>query len=105
MIDWYSVAANSLWILGLAVLLATLSYSDWKRSVEKRSLRSVLGEFTPSLCINFGLFLFCSGLLATSTTWWETAGWGIALLLVIGQVVADVIEQRKKEAGVEVEGE
>ena len=101
MIDWFSVAANSLWIVGLAVLLATFSYSDWKKSVEKSSLRAVLGEFTPSLCINFGLFLFCSGLLATSTTWWERAGWGIALLLVVGQVVADVIEHRKISPNVE----
>ena len=66
MIDWFSVAANSLWILGLSVLLATLSYSDWKRSEKKLSLRAVLGEFMPSLCINIGLLLFCLGLLLTT---------------------------------------
>ena len=103
MIDWFSLAANSLWIVGLAVLLATLSYSDWKKSVENSSLRAVLGEFMPALSINVGLLLFCLGLLATSAMWWERAGWGVALLLVVGQIVADVVAQRKKSLGVEGE--
>ena len=100
MIDWWSVAANALWIIGLAVLLATVSYSDWVASQKKSSLRAVLKEFTPALFMNLGLFLFCLGLLATSHVWWEQVGWAIALLLILTQIIADFLQQRKNSIGV-----
>ena len=29
MIDWWMVGTNSLWIVGLSILFAALSYHDW----------------------------------------------------------------------------
>ena len=31
MIDWFGVFYNALWIFGLAIVLAALSYADWRR--------------------------------------------------------------------------
>ena len=44
MIDWFGVFNNALWIFGLAIVLAALSYADWRRrlAVPKESFRQAL---------------------------------------------------------------
>ena len=39
MIDWYNLFANALWIIALAVALATLSYASWEASLLHEKLR------------------------------------------------------------------
>jgi len=36
MIDWFYLAANSLWILGSTAALATFSYASWKASLKDK---------------------------------------------------------------------
>lgn len=86
MIDVWNVLANSLWIVGLAVLLAVLSWASWAASEEKMRLRSVLGRGGVQRVLNLGLFLFCAGLAATSRTWWEALLWGLLALAFVVQI-------------------
>ena len=38
MIDWFDLAANSLWIIGCAVALASLSYAIWMASMRQKKV-------------------------------------------------------------------
>jgi CHASE2 domain-containing sensor protein len=96
-IDVWGVVANSLWILGLAVLLAVLSWANWAASVEKVRLRTALTRPGVQRALNLGLFLFCAGLAATGRAWWERVLWG--LLAVAWVVQAWLAGRRTEDAG------
>ena len=66
MIDWYGVFHNALWVLGLAIALASLSYSDWRRrtSEPRVGLRAALGQPGFQALFSLGMVLFCVGLRA-----------------------------------------
>jgi hypothetical protein len=85
-IDIWGVIANSLWILGLAVLLAVLSWAHWVASTERGRLRAVLRRPRILQGLDLGLFLFCTGLAATGYTWWERILWGLLAAAWIFQI-------------------
>jgi hypothetical protein len=76
-IDIWGVAANSLWVLGLAILLAALSWARWIAQTEGKRLRAVLKRPSTQVALDVGLFVFCVGLAATGRTWWERGLWGL----------------------------
>lgn len=76
MIDVWGVAAHSLWILGLAVIVAVLSWAGWAAGVERVQLRTVLGRPQMWRMIGLGLSLFCVGMAATGSAWWDWVLWG-----------------------------
>lgn len=76
MIDTWGVLANSLWIAGLAILLAALSWAHWMASVKSSRLRVALAGSAARRMRSLGSFLFCAGLAATGRAWWEWALWG-----------------------------
>jgi hypothetical protein len=77
-IDWASVAANAVWIVGLAVILATLSHADWARHCEGVRWRAVLGRITYRSLLNGGMVLVCLGLLGGGQGLLERVLWGLA---------------------------
>lgn len=87
MINWQSIIFNSLWISGLAVLLAAFSYHYWAASEQGRSLREQLGR--PGFLRFFWLamLLIALGLVGTSQELWEMAIWGgLALFALVAFV-------------------
>jgi len=94
MIDIWQVASNSLWILGLAVVLATLSWAYWAAQTAGERLRAVLGRPRVQRFVNLGLCLFCAGLAATAHAWWERGLW--ALLSAAWLVQACLIARKGK---------
>lgn len=80
MIDWLSVAANGAWILGLAIMLAGISYFYWVAAQSGESFGYQLGK--PNfLRVEFiGLLLVGLGLILT--------GEGTAQLIIGGVLVA-----------------
>lgn len=89
MIDWYGVFRNALWILGLAVVLAAFSYSDWQRSGQnpKPSLRQAMTAPAFQAAFGLGMALFCIGLALSSRRWWEIAAWAALALLFAWQAI------------------
>lgn len=79
MIDWRSLIFNAFWIVGLAVLLAGISYHYWEASQERRPLREQLNQLSFSRVFWISFILISVGLAGTSQRLWETAIW---LLLV-----------------------
>ena len=90
MIDWYGVFHNALWVLGLGIVLASLSYADWRRGTlaPKQGLRQALGWPRFQAAFGLGMVCFCAGLALGSTRWWEIAAWAILGLLFAWQAVA-----------------
>jgi len=88
MINWLSLAFNSLWILGLALALAAFSYASWQASLRKEKLGYRLRQPNIQNWLNIAFALFCFGLAGTSKTWWEIVLWFLLGLLFIGQVVS-----------------
>lgn len=77
----WNLAFNALSIVGLALLLAGLSYRDWAKHTNMEGTRA--GLFAP-----VGLLLIGLGMAATSDGWPERAAWGLLVLLVVLQLAA-----------------
>ncbi len=86
MIDWAGVATNSLWLLGLAVCLAVLSYADWSAHSANRRLRDVLNQPAFRAMLWSGLTLFCVGVALSGGRWWERILWGVLAIMAAVEV-------------------
>jgi hypothetical protein len=76
MIDWWMVAANGLWILGLALLLAALSYHHWLAGETGWRRRDLFSACSFQVPWTSGLFLAFTGwALAQAPQWWEKTLW------------------------------
>ena len=83
MIDLWLVVSNSLWIAGLSLILATLSWASWAASQDGTgSVRLSTTLTRPSVrrAWELGAALFCAGMAATGRAWWEWALWGVLAL-------------------------
>lgn len=81
MIDWIGVIVSAIWILGLAVLVATVSVAY--ALAQDRSIRSVLGQTPFRLALTVGGMLFAVGMALSVDAWWERAGWIVMIGLLL----------------------
>jgi hypothetical protein len=82
MIDWLSLVLNTLWILGLAVILAVVSYYYWQaEGVWRRVFRDA--GFQTLFAAGVGLSGL--GIAAAADSWWLRGLWGALALLAFGQ--------------------
>ena len=81
MIDWYALFTNSLWIVALALALATLGFSRWQARQEQIKLGQVLNRPGWQIALNISGTIFCLGLAATSQKIWERVLWLVMGLL------------------------
>ncbi|MBI4770269.1 MAG: hypothetical protein HY784_07640 [Chloroflexi bacterium] len=85
LIDWALVAYRALWIVGLSLILAALSFADYRAAEMKLRFWQVLKEPAYQAAIQMGLLLTCLGLLGGARSWWEQIIWvGLAVLASIG---------------------
>lgn len=83
----FSVAANSLWIVGLAILLAAFSYHYDRAQRRQRSLREQLAEPSFATVAWLATVLIAAGLAATSTRLWETIIWILFAAISVANAV------------------
>ncbi len=86
MIDWFNLVANSLWILGCALALATFSYASWQASLYNEKLRQRLGQPGIQRSLDASGILFCAGLAATSKNTLEIGLWVVLGVLFAVQL-------------------
>ena len=98
MIDWVNVALNSLWILGLSIILAAFSYHHWLAGETSRRLRDVLAQPSWKLPFSVGMVLTCVGFgYALAQHWWEKTIW-TALALSYGWQFVMALRHRQEKA-------
>ena len=75
----FDVFHNALWIAGLALALAALSYTDWQRKLAAppRSLRQALNTPGFQAAFTLGLVLFCVGVALGDQPWWQRILWAV----------------------------
>jgi len=94
MIDWFSLAANALWIFGLAIALAVVSHASWQAANHHEKLRSRLGQPGYQFLFDLAAVLFCLGMAATSRRLWEIILWcGLAVLFIVQTVVEKYVRK------------
>lgn len=95
MIDWLNLIANSFWILGCALALATLSYASWQASGKNENMRMVLSSPGYKISLYAAGALFSIGLAATSDRIWEILLWTILAILFIIQAGYSIYQKNK----------
>ena len=83
LIDWRLVGFSALWITGLSIVLAALSFADYIAAQQRLRTRAVLGWPSYQAAVNVGLVLFCVGLVGSARAWWEQLLWA-ALAVAFG---------------------
>lgn len=83
MIHWWGVFWNSLWIVGLAIILAALSMAYYQAGREHVPLRRQLGGSGFLAPLSAGMVLGCLGMLLGSERWWEWGLWGLLTVYFI----------------------
>ncbi len=89
MIDWVGLITNSLWILGLAVVLSVLSAGYWSvgsSTGSKQRLRDVLRQPSFQMGLWIGLTLFCAGVALSGGRWWARVLWGVLAFIAAFEV-------------------
>lgn len=87
MITLPSLLFNSLWILGLAGALATMSYMNWYRSENKWKWSHMVSVARTLVPLSLSLVLFCSGMALSGVAsawpapWWQTFAWSALTML------------------------
>lgn len=87
LIDFRAVFFDALWILGLAGVLATLSYTDWYRLQKGWRWRTLWDRPCFVVPLSVSLLVFCVGVALSGATaytpdpWWQTALWALLALL------------------------
>lgn len=77
MSDWTQLVGNAVWIVGVALALAVVSYAGWQASLRRQSLSAMLGLRTYALLLDLAGILLSSGLLITSQKLLEKGVWAL----------------------------
>lgn len=81
MINWYSIVANGFWLLGLAIILAGLSYYYWLAIQTGRSFGKILEDSSFQRVSLIGAVLVGVGLAFTAGSLWQMIP-AVALIIV-----------------------
>ncbi len=94
MFSLQEIFIDALWIIGIAGVLATLSYMNWYRSANNWTWRQLfnLPRMLIPLCVSMEFFCIgvaVKGVLAVQPApWWETVAWSALAVLFAIQTVA-----------------
>jgi hypothetical protein len=89
LIDWPALAANALWIAGLALALAALSLAGFEASYGHMPLGALLKQRRFDLTLNLAGLLFCAGLAASTAQLLQLILWTVlAVLFLVSALLA-----------------
>lgn len=92
MTNLYSVVTNSIWIVGLAIILAAVSTHYWLAGMNNRPMAQELGSPPFQASFYLGLFMVSLGLAFTGQSWWQKIP---AVALSLGCVAAMLSLRRR----------
>jgi len=83
LIDWPLVGLNALWIVGLSMVLAALSWADYRATQTKTGLQEILKKPNYQMAINASMLFVCLGLAGLSHGWERLIWLGLALAFFV----------------------
>jgi hypothetical protein len=90
----WGIVTNGLWVVGLAILLATWSYGRWSAQNAHIKTRVKLQELRYALVLDLGLVLFIIGMAATESRQWAQVIWALLGLVVVGHAALRIAKSR-----------
>jgi len=81
MIDWQTLAWNTLWVAACMLALSVLAIQQWQARASGTHLRDGLQRRGPATALSIAAVLFCVGMLGTSSGLIERIAWGVLALL------------------------
>jgi hypothetical protein len=94
LIDWPSLAASALWIAGLALALAALSFAGFEATYSRQPLGALLKQRRFDLTLNLAGLLFCAGLAASTAQLLQLILWTVLAVLFL---VSALLALRKRQ--------
>lgn len=98
MLDVWGVISNSLWVVGLAILLATWSWARYAAYQAGVKPKAVLDQSRYAVALDTGLLLFVIGMASTEGRWWAQVLWGVLGLWVMVHAAARLSGNSKPNA-------
>jgi len=98
-IDIWGVVFNSLWIFGLAILLAIWSFGRYAAHKSGVRTRDKLREPRYAIGIDVGLLLFIAGMVATEERLWGRLLWGALGIAVLVDGIRYLTRGQSRDAG------
>jgi Ca2+/Na+ antiporter len=83
MIDFGKVLSASIWILGLSVVLITISYARYESVKEKINIKKYLDKRNYYVFLVVGFILFCVGIALSDPRWWVKVVWIFLAIIVL----------------------
>lgn len=99
MINWQSVVGNGFWIVGLALMLAGLSYYYWVAGQTGRPFRQMLGKPRFQTILVSGLLLVGAGLAITAGDLWQAVPAGALILICLIALFTILRDARNQQPG------
>ena len=90
MVDWIYVVKNTLWVIGLSLVLATFSLALYTASDQHKKLNEVLKLIGYNNALYLGMILSSIGICALAGIWWERLVWGVLALTSIISLWIDI---------------
>jgi putative copper export protein len=81
MMNWLGVVTSGLWVLGLAGMLAALSYLDYYAKTRGRPLHQVLNAPRFLRPFSWAGVIFCVGVAVSGESWWQRVTWAVLAAL------------------------
>lgn len=91
------VGFGALWITGLSLILASLSYAEFAASTSGLRFREVYRRRGYQVAFNAGLFLVCMGLIGSARAIWEQVVWALLALAFAFYAFQALRRQVRKE--------
>lgn len=83
MVDWYEIFSNGIWLSGLGLVLAVVSFWDYNRREARIAVREAWPLLAKSRGAHVGGLLFCVGMGITSGSWLEKGLWALLALYTV----------------------
>ena len=83
MIDYGKVLSTTIWILGLSVVLATISFARYESVKEKINIKKYINKRNYNVSLVIGFILFCVGIALSDPRWWAKVLWIILAIIVL----------------------
>jgi hypothetical protein len=76
MIEWFLLGFNALWITGLSLVAAALSFTNYLGGRKKLGFMQAIKTPVCRIMIDLGLVFFCLGRVGGLSAIWERLLWG-----------------------------